>query len=800
MNDTSITQDDLFQRAVAHQQVGALAQAEPLYRQFLARDPGHADARHNLGILLLAQGHAAEAGPELALALRGRPDEAPFWLDYIDGLKQAGRLEAAWQVLIQAKTLGLRGPALERLEQETARLRPEGPPLGMEVLFAAKRFEEIEAIASCLTLQHPDNASVWGVLGAALRGLSRRNEALAAMTRAIELKPDDAQFSYNLSVGLSDLRQFEEAEVHLRKILAAHPDHRPALARLAGVLIDLRRPREAQPLFERLIAADPSDTDILNDFGACQVLLDRLDEAEAVFKRVIALTPCDAQAHCHLGTLRMMQDRLAEAEALYRKALELNPRLVEAQANLSEVFRASGRLVDAEESCIRALELDPGLPTAHQLRGVLSAYLSDHSRTVEESDLAMALAAPTYPAWEARIYSFSYHPDLPAETIYREFVRWGDRFPDPTTDFSGHDRTPRRRLRVGYVSPDFRKHTSRFYFLPLMANRDPEAVELFAYSNVLLRDEHTETFKACFDHWREIRTLSDPETAALIREDRIDILVDCCNHMRDDRLAVFALKPAPIQVTWLGAAWTTGLKAVDYVLFDQHIAPEGTLARETIVRLPGCFIAYRPPEATAPTAPPPALETGRLTFGYTGRTERLNHHTFRVWGEILRRVPTARLILDYTHFADPRTQAHYRELMARHGLDPARVEMRRSLDIFEGLNDIDILLDSFPHSGGTMLFDALWMGVPALTLKSRPPLGRIGTTLMMNLGMPEWVAETEADYIDKAVAFAGDLEGLASVRAGLRERMRSSPLMDEVGFARNVEAAYRRMWGDRIAA
>jgi hypothetical protein len=218
------------------------------------------------------------------------------------------------------------------------------------------------------------------------------------------------------------------------------------------------------------------------------------------------------------------------------------------------------------------------------------------------------------------------------------------------------------------------------------------------------------------------------------------------------------------------------------------------LTRETIVRLPHCFVAYRPPEETAEVSHPPCLKNGYITFGYSGRTERLNHRTFRVWGEILKQNPAARLILDYRTFADPPTQAHYRQFMARHGMDIGRVIMRRSDNIFAGLNDIDILLDCFPHSGGTMLFDALWIGVPILTLSSRPPVGRIGTSLMINLGLLEWVAESEEEYIAKACAFAQNTQALAQLRAGMRERMQNSPIMDGAGFARGVEEAYRGMF------
>ncbi|MBI3776929.1 MAG: hypothetical protein HY273_15530, partial [Gammaproteobacteria bacterium] len=429
----------------------------------------------------------------------------------------------------------------------------------------------------------------------------------------------------------------------------------------------------------------------------------------------------------------------------------------------------------------------------------LLAYLSEFDAVVAASDVALTLDPTAKISWEQRLYTFSYHPDLSADQIFAEFVRWGQRYPVPPTDFSAHDKTPGRRLRIGFVSPDFRKHTSRFYFWPMFAHHDHAVVEMFAYSNVLLEDEATAKFKTVFDHWRNIRGVAAQDVARMIRADRIDILVDGCNHMLDDRLDVFALKPAPIQATWLGAAWTTGLQQIDYVLFDPYIAPEGTLASETILRLPRCFIPFQPENTTA-TAPTPALKNGYITFGYSGRTERLNHHTFRVWGEILRQVPNSRLILDFRSFADPATQEHYRQFMRKHGMDPERVSMRRSSDIFAGLNDFDVLLDSFPHSAGTMALDGLWMSVPMLTLAGRPPLGRIGTSFMTQLGMTEWIAHSHDEYIEKAVAFTKDAQALNAVRATVRARMQASAIMDGQGFAREIESAYQTMYATWIGA
>jgi predicted O-linked N-acetylglucosamine transferase (SPINDLY family) len=313
---------------------------------------------------------------------------------------------------------------------------------------------------------------------------------------------------------------------------------------------------------------------------------------------------------------------------------------------------------------------------------------------------------------------------------------------------------------------------------------------------VLLEDEHTQRMKPYFDQWRSIVGMSDEAAAQMIRDDQIDILVDGCGHMMDTRLEIFAHKPAPIQVTWLGSAWTTGLPQMDYVLFDPYMAPEGALASEQIVRLPRTWTAFRPSDQARQTVVNrlPAASSGQITFGYSGRSERLNHRVFKIWGRILKRLPQARLILDYKAFSDPKTAQYYQEFLQSHGVDTTRVVMRYSQNIFVGLADIDILLDSFPHSGGTMLFDAIWMGVPAITLASDRPVGRIGTSLMTNLGLPQWVATDEQEYEDKAVSFAQDIPSLVKLRAGMRERMQASSVMDEAGFAKDVEHAFKVMW------
>ncbi len=739
--------------ALNFHRAGQLPQAEDAYRVILELVPDHGDANHNLAVIALESGHAAAAVVLFRNALENQPKNLTFWVSWFDAMLQCGDAEGATKALERRANIGLPIDTVQELierilaqryashvkDRPVAKGKSAQPNVkkvdAINRLFEAGQFERVLVDAKVLTRRFPLDGYGWRAMGAALLNLGRTDQAMQSLRRAVELGPKDIRAMSNLGFALQLLGRPVESEVNLRLALKYQPDF--------------------------------------------------------------------AAAHVNLGVTLFQQDRHADAATCFLRSLQLEPGYLPSHNHMGQVNEESGRLVMALGNYRQTLALQS--PTdrhfdrqaqanAHQGLCSTLAKLADFTQVREQTDLALALLPDDRAMWEKHLYYLSYHPDMAVADIFAQFVRWGDRHPLPQSDFADHDRTPGRCIRVGYVSPDFRRHTSRFYFLPLFANHDHAVVELHAYSNVKSEDAFTARFRDSFDHWHDIRGLNDEDAAAMIRADGIDILVDGCNHMRDERLGVFALKPAPIQVTWLGAAWTTGLPMIDYVLFDRHLAPPETLAREHIVRLPGCFVPFQSLSETPDPLPPPCLRNGYVTFAYSGRTERLNHDTFRVWGEILRRLPTARLVLDYRNFGELGNHAYFQGLMAAQGLDTERVTMRNSANIFEGLHDFDILLDCFPHSGGTMLVDALWMGVPALTLASRPPLGRIGTTFLCNIGLPQWVAYSEAEYIDKACAFAADVPMRVELRAGMRQRMLDSELMDGASFARGVEVAYRTMW------
>ncbi|MEI6108276.1 MAG: tetratricopeptide repeat protein, partial [Opitutae bacterium] len=396
-------------------------------------------------------------------------------------------------------------------------------------------------------------------------------------------------------------------------------------------------------------------------------------------------------------------------------------------------------------------------------------------------------------------FTVNYHPDLSAEEIfavYREYdERFGSVHRSAWRDFA-NSRETGRRLKLGYVSPDFRQHSARHVVEPLLAHHDKSVVEVYAYAELKREDAVTARYRGYVEHWIPTLGLSDEALTERIRADGIDVLVDLAGHTAHNRLRVFARKPAPVSVSWLGYGYTTGLSAIDYYLTDEASAPSGSegLFAEVPWRIATPAYSYRPSPDMGEVGSLPAQQRGHVTFGTLTRSIRVNHRTIRVWAAILKAVPDSCLVMDSRTFKDASMQERLAALFARHGIARDRLEIGFHSPPWDVLRGIDIGLDCFPHNSGTTLFETLHMGVPYITLAGRPSVGRLGSSILQGIGHPEWIAGSEYDYVAKAVDLAGDIARLSKIRSTLRSDMEQSPLADEGGFARKVEEAYRGMW------
>ena len=555
---------------------------------------------------------------------------------------------------------------------------------------------------------------------------------------------------------------------------------------------------DAARLYRAAVALDSTSADAHMNLGNALNTSGRVADAVAAYERAIALDPKHASAHYNLG-LVLLERLDPRAEAMFKDAVRLRDAFPLAWVALGLSMENRGDVTGAVASYRKAIELQPDFAGAYGNLGSALQQMGEHDAAIDATRRARDLDADCAGAHDHLLFASNYHPDMDAQDVYRAYREFDETFGLPArAHWRAHANNPDpdRRLKVGYVSPDFRRHSARHFFEPLLSNHDQRAFEVFAYADVSAEDDVTSRCRSYAAHWVRTVGLSDAALAERIRADGIDILVDLAGHTTSNRLDAFARKPAPVSLSWLGFGYTTGLSAIDYLLTDEASAPEGSedFFSEQPWRLTTPGFAYRPAEGMGDVSALPALERGFVTFGTLTRAVRVNHRTIKAWSQILLRVPASRLVVDSGNYQDDRMRAALLEKFAAHGIGPERLQIGFHTPPWDVLRGIDIGLDCFPHNSGTTLFETLYMGLPYVTLAGRPSVGRLGTSILIGAGHPEWIAQTEGEYVEIAVTLSSDLPRLAALRAGLRDQMRASALMDEAGFARKVEAAYREMF------
>ncbi|MGB8167556.1 MAG: tetratricopeptide repeat protein [Chthoniobacteraceae bacterium] len=647
--------------------------------------------------------------------------------------------------------------------------------LGIIVGGAGRHDLAVQMIRQAIALV-PDSHFFHSNLGNELRELGHRDEAIAEYRRALEIAPGYADAQNNLGTALLEQGQLDEAIACFRRALELNPKYAAAHSNLGNALRDRGRLDDAIGAHRAALRIEPGVALTHNSLGIALAERGLLDEAIAAYRRALELQPNYPQAHSNLGAALKQNRKLEAAVAAYREALWLNPNFADAHFNLANALWDMGLLDPAIAGYRRALQLKPNYAEAR-------------------SNLLLAL---------------HYVSGLDPESIFREHRTWGELHARPLEENAvphANDPSPERRLRIGYVSPDFRLHSVASFFENLLTNHDRAEVEVFCYSNLLRSDSVTERLRMQAAHWREISELNDAQAAELIRRDQIDILIDLAGHTSRNRLLTFAHRPAPVQVTYLGYCDTTGLKTMDYRLTDAHADPPGMTEHfhsEELVRLQAGAWCYRPFEEAPTVNAPPVLRTGSVTFGSFNALPKVTDVTVLLWTRILRDVPNSRLLLKNPGLQDPSVHRRLRNLVEKEGISPERLELLGHLpslsDHLSTYQRVDIALDTFPYHGTTTTCEALWMGVPVVSLAGKTHASRVGVSLLSTVGLPELVASSENEYLHLAVKLANDLPRLTKLRQTLRHRMQDSPLMDGPRLARGIEAAYREMWRKRWAA
>jgi protein O-GlcNAc transferase len=726
--------------------------------------------------------------------------------------------------------------------KKPAAKRPTEPPRAdveaLLALYKTRRYAEAENRTRALLGQYPEFGFGWKLLGGTQQAQGK--DALPAFQKALELMPGDAEVHYNFGTALKSKGQFDAAATSYRRAIEIKPDFYDAHSNLAYVLKQLRQFDAAEASCRRVVELNPKSAIAHNNLGSVLQDSGQLDAALASYRRAAEIKPDFAEVHSNLGNVLNRLGQFDAAMTNCRRAIEIKPDFAGAYNNLGVALKELGQFAAAQASYQRALQIKPDYAVAHNNLGnvlkecgQLDAALASYRKAVEfepdyaeaHSNLSILLKdlGQTEDALASNRRALELQPDyveaqtnllflLNATSGYdafsrleeaRKFGRMASK--KAISRFSTWQcATQPERLRVGIVSGDLHNHPVGYALKSLLEHLDSARVELIAYSTNHQADEFTALIKPYFAAWKPLYGFSDEAAARLIHAGGVHVLLDLSGHTGKNRLSMFAWKPALVQASWLGYFATTGVAEMDYLLTSEAAVPEAHRGQytETVWYLPDTWMCFTPPDVDLPVANLPALQNGHITFGCFQRLDKVGEDLLPAWARILAALPGARLSLACKQLGDPALAAQFAERLQRHGIDPARVTMRGPApsrdEYLARYAEVDVMLDSFPYPGVTTTCEALWMGVPTITLAGDTLLSRQGAGVLTAAGLGDWVVTSVADYIDKAVALAGDVPKLAALRAGLREQVSTSPLFDAQRFARNFEDALWGMWQERI--
>ncbi len=599
--------------------------------------------------------------------------------------------------------------------------------------------------------------------------------------------------------------RLREAEALYRRGLAEQPRYARAHAMLGYLLHQTGRHAEALSTLDKAASLDARAADTHAWRGLALERLGRAEEAAKAYKTAIQVDPRHMGANNNLGVILLTLRRTGEAIPHLQRAIELGYKRPEPHTLIGQAFARLGRFSDAERAYREALKLNPRFVDALVGLGNTLHDLGDLDGGIAQEKLAIQANPQAFGARSNLLMKLLYHGGTSPEALAEEHRQAGKAYMaafagsgDPAWQI--RDRDAERKLRIGYMSPDFHVHATAFFLDPLLASHDPAAVEVHCYSGATESDSMTAYLRGLSHGWRDVAGLPHKDLAALVAKDQIDILVDCAGHTNNNRIAVLAMKPAPLQVTWLGYPHGTGLPTVDYRLTDEIADPPGMTEShylEQLVRLPEGTFCYRAPDMAPPPAPGPLERGAGPVFGCFNNPHKIGPEVIRLWARIVNAVPGARLRLKAKQFLDASAAKVFRERFMAAGLASDRIEIEGRRTLQEGFAEyatIDVALDPFPYHGTTSTCEALWMGAPVVTLPGATCVSRVGPSLLARVGLSDLVARDADHYKEIAVGLVRDPGRLADLRRTLRGTMAVSALCDGPRFARQIEGAYRDIW------
>jgi protein O-GlcNAc transferase len=631
-------------------------------------------------------------------------------------------------------------------------------------------FQHAEDICRKILKAQPNNIRAHNLLGDILRGERKFDESIIHYKRAMKIDPKFPASYFNLGKTLQQKGEFDDAITYYQKVIDLDPAFPGSYVNLGNIYQEKGLFDNAINCYQKAIELDPNFPGSYVNLGNIYQEKGLFDNAVNCYQKAISINPIHVTAFHNLGHVYQEKGLFSDAIAFYQKALQLNPLRADTYSSLGNVYFNQGNLDKAEECFRHALNLKPDSLYAYQHLLLLVNCNSRYDMQniyCEHLNFAKQLAEPLY------------------STII-PFI---------------NERTPDRRLKIGYVSSDFRRHSVSFFIEPVLYTHNKKHFEIFCYSTYHKQDDVTLRLQGYADNWINIAGMSDEKAAELIREDKIDILIDLAGHTAYSRILLFARKPAPIQVTWIGYPATTGLATIDYKIVDKYTDPPGITEHfytEELIRLNDCFLCYLPDSNSPTVAELPSVSTDHVTFGSFNHFAKISPEIISLWAKILKTIPNSHLVLKSKSLSDITVCSSLIAAFAQKNIAAERITLfswmtsqREHLDLY---NRIDIGLDTFPYNGATTTCEALWMGIPVITLEGTTPASRVGVSLMSNVGLPELIAKTQEEYIRIAVNLANDTKKLQKLRRELRNIMACSPLTNAKQFTVNLEHSYHKMW------
>ena len=790
MSNHSLNIADAIKHALQHHQAGRLQLAEHIYKSILKDDPDNPDANHLLGVLAYQVGKHDIAAQLISKAILKDASQAPYLNNLGLALQAQGKLEEALLAY-----------------QEATTIKPDYTDAHNNrgiVLQAQGRLEEALAAHQQVVAIKPDFAGGHNNRGIVLQAQGKLEEAMAAYQQALAVNPNYIDAHNNRGNLLQAQGKFEEALAAYQQALAINPDHADAHNNRGNALQAQGKFEEALVAYQQALAIKPDYAGAHYNRGVVLHTQGRLEEALAAYQQALAIKPDYADAHNNRGNALEAQGWLGEALESYQQAIAINPDHADAHNNQGVVLHTLGKFKEALAAFQQAIAINPDFADAHNNRGNALQAQTRIEEALAAYRQTIAIKPDFARAYSNLLFCLNYDANTDAQTLFAAHREWDARYAAGLSDGTPpHTNTPdpERRLRIGYMSPDFYKHPVASFVEPLLATHDRRAFEVVCYSNVTRLDVVTERLQKLADKWHSIVGMSDKRVAELVREDGIDILVDLAGHTAGNRLLVFARKPAPVQVTYLGYPGTSGLSVMDYRLSDAWTDPPGltdAFYTEEIVRLPEGCLCFQPLVPSPEVTTLRDLSPGSVTFSSFNNAAKVTPAVISLWSKVLQAVPDARLMMKAKQLGDRETVERLTSLFERHGVTAERLEFVSwapgSEEHLALYNRVHIGLDTFPYSGCTTTCEALWMGVPVIVLKGNESRSRMSLSILKQVGLDDYIAESPEAYIDIAKDLATDISKLQMVRSGLREKMKQSSLLDAAAFTHAVESAFRDLW------